>query len=114
MIFVVDDDRMMAECVAKACGEKEVRIFGDALAAVAALADGLPEMIFMDVMLTGPDGFTMLNELASYSDTMRIPVVLVTSVEIGGLNLAEYGVVGVLSKDTMKPAEVRKYVEKYC
>lgn len=114
MIFVIDDNKMMAECVAKACGERKVRIFGDAIAATRALGDGLPEMIFMDVMLTGPDCFTMLNELISYSDTVKIPVVLVTATRLNGFDLSEYGVVGVLDKDTMTPAEVRGYVEKYC
>lgn len=113
MIFVIDDNRMMAECIAKACGI-EVKIFGDALMATQALDDGLPEMIFMGAMLTGPDGFTMLNELISYSDTMKIPVVLITDARFDNLDLSEYGVVGVLSKDTVTPAEVRAYVEKYC
>jgi CheY-like chemotaxis protein len=114
MIFVIDDDKIMAECVAKACGEKGVRIFGDALAAVGALEDGLPEMIFMDVMLTGPDGFTMLNELISYPDTMKIPIVIVTAMRLSSLDLSEYGVVGVLNKDTMTPTEIKEYVRKYC
>ena len=111
---MIDDNQMMAECIARACGEKEVRIFNDAITATEGLRDGLPELIFMDVMLTGPDGFTMLNELISYKDTMDIPVVIVTSAELEGANLETYGVVGVLSKDTMMPEVVRADVEKYC
>lgn len=114
MIFVIDDDKVMAECVAKACGEKEVCIFGDALEAMRALERGLPELILMDVMLTGPDGFTFLNEMVSYPDTMTIPVVLVTTMELRGVDLSIYGVVGVLNKDTMTPEEIREYVERYC
>ena len=91
-----------------------MRVFGDAIAATRALDEGLPEMIFMEAMLSGPDGFTMLNELISYSDTVKIPVVLVTAVKLSGFDLSEYGVVGVLDKDTMTPVEVRGYVEKYC
>ena len=82
MIFVIDDDEIMAECVAKACGGKEVRIFGDVVVAMKALEEGLPELIFMDVMLTGPDGFTLLNELISYPDTMKIPVVITTAMDV--------------------------------
>lgn len=114
MIFVIDDNQMMAECVAKACGKREVKIFGDAITAMGELNKEIPELIFMDVMLTGPDGFSFLNEMVSYSDTMRIPIVLVTAVEFGDVDFGMYGVVGVLNKDTMKPEEIRRYVEKYC
>ena len=114
MIFVIDDDEIMAECVAKACGEKEVRIFSDAIAAMRALGQGLPEMIFMDVMLTGPDGFSFLNETMSYADTMNIPVVIISAVDFGKVNLGDYGVVGILKKETMKPEDIKDYVERYC
>ena len=45
---------------------------------------------------------------------MKIPVVLITDARFDNLDLSEYGVVGALSKDTVTPAEVRAYVEKYC
>lgn len=116
MIFVVDDDEIMAECVARACGEVEVVTYADGLAVMRAIADGvMPELIFLDIMLTGPDGFTLLHEMVSYMDTASVPVVIVTSLdEIKGRNLSMYGVVGVLEKDTMRPAEIREYVRQYC
>ena len=114
MIFVIDENKMMAECIAKICGKNEVKVFGDAIAAMESLSGGLPDLIFMDVMLDGPDGFTFLNELVSYSDTMKIPVVLVTALNFKKQDLSTYGVVGILDKDTMKPEEVRAYVEEYC
>ena len=54
-----------------------------------------------------------MNELLSYSDTGKIPVVIVTSLSLDDKDLSEYGVVGVLNKDTMKPEEIFSYVEKY-
>ena len=113
MIFVIDDDEIMAECVSNAT-RRETRIFTDAYAATEAMAGGeLPEMIFLDVLLTGPDGFTFLNDLVSYTDTVRTPVVLVTSLKIESEDLSNYGVVGVLNKDTMEQKDVREYVEQY-
>lgn len=113
MIFVIDDDEIMAECVANATGG-ETRIFTDAYMATSAIAEGeLPEVIFLDVLLNGPDGFTFLNDLVSYTDTAQIPVVLVTSLRIENKDLSSYGVVGVLDKDTMGPKDVRNYVEQY-
>lgn len=113
MIFVIDDDEIMAECVARAAG-KEARIFADAYMAMAAINEKLPEMIFLDILLTGPDGFTFLNELASYVDTAKIPVVIISSLRFGGNDLSEYGVVGVLDKAEMVPGDIKRYVEQYC
>lgn len=114
MIFVIDDDAVMANCIKKSCGEREVMIFGDGIAAMNALDDrGLPSLIFLDILLTGPDGFTFLNELVSYSDTAKIPVVVITSLELGTKDLSAYGVVGVLNKETMMPREIGDYAKKY-
>ena len=44
---------------------------------------------------------------------MKIPVVIVTSLELSGRDLSDYGVVGVLSKETMRPEEMMEYVLKY-
>ena len=116
MIYVIDDDEVMAGCIAKSCEKagKEVRVFADAVAAMAQIASGeMPELIFLDILLTGPDGFTFLNELVSYSDTGSIPVVVVSSLDLTGQDLSIYGVVGVLDKERMLPQEIRSYAEKY-
>lgn len=114
MIFVIDDDEIMAECVAKACGESEVRIFSNAVEAMKTISEGvLPEMIFLDILLDGPDGFTLLNELVSYNDTAKIPVVIVSSLDFSGKDLSAYGVVGALNKESMRPREIYEFVRKY-
>ena len=114
MIFVIDDDEIMCECIAKACDGREVLCFSNGIEAMAAIdEDNIPKLIFLDVLLDGPDGFTFLNELLSYSDTERIPVVIVTSLDLQKNDLSEYGVVGVLNKETMKPEEILNYVNEY-
>ena len=112
MIFVVDDDKIMAECIARACAN-DCQIFTNAIAAINALSDALPDLIFLDILLDGPDGFTFLHELASYADTAKIPIVLVTSLDLAEIDLKDYGVVGILSKDTFSPQEIKRYVAKY-
>ena len=115
MIFVIDDDAVMANCVKRACGEQEVMIFGDGISAMNAIDNKkMPGLIFLDIFLSGPDGFTFLNELVSYSDTAKIPVVVITSLDLGTKDLSEYGVVGILSKETMTPQEIFDYAKKYC
>ena len=111
MIFVIDDDEIMAECVARVCGK--AKIFQNAIEAMNAIIAGeMPELIFLDILLDGPDGFTFLNELISYTDTAKIPVVITTSLELKN-DLSVYGVVGVLDKTQMTPAEIKHYVERY-
>ena len=115
MIFVIDSDVVMRKCVARACEKmgREVREFDNAIEAMSAMDAGVPEMIFTEVMLTGPDGFTFLNEMASYADTGRVPVVLVTELALSEYDLSAYGVVGVLNKETMDPREVFEYAGRY-
>lgn len=120
MIFVIDDDEIMAECITSAItkldgiNKSEVRIFNDAIMAMNAISDGeIPKIIFLDILLSGPDGFTFLNELMSYSDTAKIPIVIVTSLNLRQVDLSVYGVVGVLEKEKMTPQEIMEYAKKY-
>ena len=113
MILVIDDNREMAECIAKATGRSDALICDNAIEAMGEIDNTVPEMIFMEVMLTGPDGFTLLNELASYVDTGKVPVAIISSVNFRGMDLGSYGVVEVLNKDSFRPADVRRLVEKY-
>lgn len=114
MIFVIDDDEIMAECIKKACKGDEVQVFDNAILAMKAISDGkLPDLIFLDVLLTGPDGFTFLNELISYDDTAKIPIVIVSSFDFTKKDLTAYGVVGTLLKEEMRPGDILSYAEKY-
>ena len=111
LVFIIDDDQMMAECIARACKCK-THIFHNAIEAVDALNQDLPDLIFLDILLDGPDGFTFLNETVSYSDTAKIPVVIVSSLDFKNKDLTDYGVIGVLNKDTMTPEEIYQYVKQ--
>ena len=115
MIFIIDDDRIMAECIARACAEFDAKVFSNAIEAMEAISNNeIPDLIFLDVLLKGPDGFAFLNELVSYTDTVKIPIVIVSSLDFKETDLSVYGVVGVLNKDTMLPEEVKNYASKYC
>ena len=113
MIFVIDDNEIMAECITRAISD-DVQIFTNAIEAMQEITNGnVPELIFLDILLDGPDGFTFLNELISYNDTAKIPVVIVSSLDFLQKDLSTYGVVGILNKDNMKPEDIKNYVRKY-
>ncbi len=113
MIFVIDDDEIMAECVARAI-TSDTRIFTNAIEAMNEIAKGnIPDLIFLDILLSGPDGFTFLNELMSYDDTIKIPIVIISSLDFKNKDLSSYGVVGILNKDMMVPEDIKYYARKY-
>lgn len=116
-IFIIEDEHAMADCLMLAAHSViptcEIQTFSDAISATDALSDGLPDLIFLDVLLGGPDGFTFLNEMISYDDTARIPIVLVTSLNFPVSDLSHYGVVALLHKETMTPQDVQKVVKRY-
>ena len=44
-------------------------------------ADAIPEMILLDIMLPGEDGYAILEKLKNFSATRNIPVIMVTAKE---------------------------------
>lgn len=118
-VFLIEDDEIMAECLARNLinGIKtipiEVKVFQNIIDATNALAEKLPNLIFLDILLSGPDGFSFLNELISYQDTMQIPVVIASSLDFHGKDLSHYGVRKILQKETMLPSDLVKIAEEF-
>lgn len=113
MIFVIDDDDIMAESIGRSAGEK-VEIFSNVIEAMNKISEGdIPDLIFLDILLDGPDGFTFLNEMVSYEDVSKIPIVIVSSLDFSQRDLSEYGVVGYLNKEKMAPRDIKEYVGLY-
>ncbi len=115
-VFIIEDDPIMADCLTFAIQTCQlnrpvaVRTFTDALAATAALGSHLPDLILLDILLTGPNGFTFLNELISYQDTAKIPVLIVSSLDFADEDLSGYGVRATLRKDLMTPQDLQAAV----
>lgn len=117
-VFIIEDDPIMQECIARAVlnGRSQHFIkfhyFSNAIAAIEELNQAVPDLIFLDILLNGPDGFSFLNELISYEDTNKIPIVLITSLEISQRSLSQYNIVEVLQKETMSPTEIANITDR--
>ena len=119
-IFIIEDDPDFAEIYQKHLKrnfpEIPLQIFYNAIEANAAFSelreDELPSLIILDVLLTGPDGFTLLNELLSYPETSQIPVLLISSLNLGQMSLQAYNVRAILNKETFTPADFVDQVQK--
>lgn len=81
MIFCVEDDRNIRELVVYTLSSTgmEAEGFEDGEVFFKALAERLPELILLDIMLPGEDGLTILKKLRSNKKTKDIPVIMVTA-----------------------------------
>ena len=83
MIYCVEDDDNIRELVIytlETTGLK-ARGFADGSAFTEALAFETPELILLDIMLPGEDGYSILERLKASSETKNIPVIMVTAKE---------------------------------
>ena len=110
--FILEDDpifaRLFSKSLCRAFPDSTVSTFENAIDAINALPDDCtpPSVIILDILLTGPDGFTFLNEIASYSDLSNIPIIIVSSLNFPMQTLESYNVKKILNKATMTPQDL--------
>lgn len=110
--FILEDDpifaRLFSKSLHRAFPNATISTFENAIDAINALPDDCtpPSVIILDVLLTGPDGFTFLNEIASYSDLSNIPIIIVSSLNFPMQTLESYNVKKILNKATMTPQDL--------
>ena len=113
MIYVIEDDRGWENYYRRILKREDVKYFHDGVAAIAEMDDEVPSFVILDVLLTGPTGFAVLNEMRSYPELMDVPVAIVSSVNLKDEIASKYGVVAALDKGEMQPRELLDLVERY-
>lgn len=81
MIYCVEDDASIRELVIytlQATGY-EAQGFADGKAFSAALAENLPELVLLDIMLPSEDGLQILKRLRADARTAQLPVMMLTA-----------------------------------
>jgi two-component system response regulator BaeR len=109
-VLIVEDDTWLAEQyvrVLTAAGYETFTV-SHSLAAIQAVDDINPDVIILDVLLTGTTAFTLMHELQSYADTGATPIILCTSMadDLSEKDLKPYGVKRVLDKTKMAPDDL--------
>ena len=81
LIFVIEDEDNIREllCCALKSFSYRVESFGDAEAMLKAVTGEKPDLILLDIMLPGIDGFEALEELKAKPSTAGIPVIMLTA-----------------------------------
>ncbi len=81
MIYCVEDDNSIRGLVIYSLNSAgfDAAGFSDGESLFAALADELPELILLDIMLPGEDGLTILKKLRNDARTARIPIIMETA-----------------------------------
>jgi CheY-like chemotaxis protein len=109
-ILVVEDDHWLSEQYARVLlgAGYGVTCVSNALSAIEKIDDINPDVIILDILLTGSTAFALLHELQSYSDTGSIPIVLCTNLasELQLEDLRPYGVKRILDKTKMLPDDL--------
>jgi two-component system alkaline phosphatase synthesis response regulator PhoP len=80
-ILVIDDEKDLIELVSYNLERDGFLVKGapDGESGVAAAVKDLPDVIVVDVMLPGIDGFEVCKRLRSESRTTRIPIIMLTA-----------------------------------
>ncbi len=81
MIYCVEDDRNIRELLVYTLATTgfEARGLADGKELWEALKKELPDMILLDIMLPGEDGYAILEKIKHSADTRNIPVIMVTA-----------------------------------
>lgn len=113
MIYVIEDDRGWESYYRRILKGRNLRFFHDGVAAIAEMDEEVPDLVILDILLTGPTGFAVLNEMRSYPELMNVPVVIISSVSLQEDIAEKYGVVAALDKGKVTPGELLELVDRY-
>ncbi|WAR44427.1 response regulator [Methylomonas rapida] len=101
-ILIVDDDHWSRELLKTmlAVDGYVIDSAESGYAALAKVAVDVPDLILLDLMMPGIDGFEVVKRLKAVPDTHGIPVIMVTALDDAGsrARLLSAGVADVINK----------------
>lgn len=104
-IFVLEDDRGWESYYRRILKGYDLAFFNNGIDAVAAMDEEKPAMVLLDILLAGPTGFAVINEMRSYPELEKVPIIIVSSVKIGEID-EKYGIFQSFDKATMLPGDL--------
>ena len=82
-ILIVDDEKLIVKMISLILEQAGYRTTGvnDGESALELIPSDKPDLILLDLMMPGLDGFQVLERLKSNYDTRDIPVIIVSALE---------------------------------
>lgn len=109
-VLLVEDDPWLAELEVDSLTKAGYQVIHapHAPSAIAKIDEAQPDIIILDVLLTGSTAFALLHELQSYGDTKQLPIILCTNMaeSLRLEDLKTYGVRRIIDKTTMHPDDI--------
>ncbi|MGE0711508.1 MAG: response regulator [Planctomycetota bacterium] len=111
-ILVVDDEPLNVELLVQLLEELgyEPVPARDGPEALALAAAALPDLVLLDVMMPGLDGFSVCRELKAHEETRLVPVVLVTA--LGAVDDRVRGIEAGADDFLTKPVDERELLAR--
>ena len=111
-ILIVEDDRLIAKTLTIGLqrADHSTILVEDGREVLACARDKAPDLILLDVMLPGMDGFQVLKQLKSHPTTHHIPVLMLTGQSNASSVMAglDNGATAYLSKPVDLPDLVKR------
>lgn len=113
-VYVVDDERGILEALEFMLQEEGYAVRTSSSGSALLRLDGdLPDLIVLDVLLSGEDGREIARKLKSQDKTKKIPIIMISAHPNAAFTVRDCGADDFLPK----PFEIQELldkVEKYC
>jgi len=115
-VLVVDDEPTVRRLVLETLrGEGiELREAADGESALAEIAARKPDVVILDLMMPGLDGFAVLERLQKNPETRFLPVLVLTAKSLSPAerDVLRHRAVSLLEKSAYSPQELRRLVDR--
>lgn len=105
-VLIIEGEPWLGEHFERTLGKDGfvVRSVSNAYGAMDMINERLPDVIVMNLQLSGAGGLNLLHELQSYTDTGKVPVIVCSdrATELSIDELRPYGVARLLDTVTMQ------------
>ena len=115
-VLIIDDDRRFVQLMARFLESDQhpyqVRWAYDGHEGLALVQQERPDIILLDLIMPGMDGFALLERLQAGEETASIPVIIVTATDFGEELLNSQGSeLSIVRRTGLAPGEVLRYLQ---
>jgi diguanylate cyclase (GGDEF)-like protein len=82
-ILLIDDDPLIRQLVVRALSDATLQVLeaSSGLEGIAVATAHPPDLILLDVMMPGMDGYEVCNRLRQQSSTVNVPIIILTALD---------------------------------